>query len=862
MIAFFVEYMKFLNKIYLIVLIWLLALIFRDGIISLVLRFFPIISSVPNNNWLIQIAYIAIVILLYVVDLKNILNQRYWYSYRLLYIIALTFFVLLFRSSDIVEFNHVPGMPISYLDVSLTLSLSIELIFMICLFFKKEEQMEPDDSISSFVYDNPVKIDDFRREEHAISLVNKIVSTLSSDIESSFCILLNEQYGVGKTSFLNLIKKNADIAKLEYVEFRPWLSESPSQMMQDFLLRLEEEFRISYPSLAKELQAYARVISGIRVGFLELAFNRDLKPQSLTNRRKAIEDKMKDNRKPLLVLVDDVDRLDSSELLALLKIIRNTADFPYLCYVLAADKESITQNLRNEGIVNTDLYLRKFFNLELSLPPVDNEVLDILRYKLENILKELVELNVDVYRCAQSIVNLESIRDVFITPRDVYRFINLLSYTFDLMKKSEILKEVNAMDVILITLIQFISPEWYKVLRDRNDKILNYNISNGRYSLKDGWASVFNNDSIQDASKSNNGAVNNSELNVSFNELIVKTQRDPMNALKSIILNMFSSNDSKIKDRICYRSEYFKYFAGHYRNNELTTAEAFAFINSSYTNFSKEMGGVLHEDKVSSFLHKMSLFVEENVDKDRVDLLKKTMKAAQRKYHFHPNDSISILYPNSIEEQIIKKLFITTGNNSNLLTDTIIRNGRKGLEDMITGDTRYPFLCLVLGSFVVMNDYHFVYGDDFPLHLKTKLIDTFINKELKQNKKILGSICIIPYLRDLYPVYWEQSFRDFILESPEPLPWIYLIIKRDKDTTIWDNDYIHSVFKDDTEYMKISKELYDKNKMSSDIYSDLINLFRTRFGIFQTTKHPFIDASLEWQRNNIKTKKRKKNNIC
>ena len=856
-----VEYMKLLHKVFLLFILGLLAFVFKDGIISLIVKVFPIITSVPKDNWYIQIALIAIVILLYIIGIKNILNQRGWFSYRFLCIYVLAVFDIIFRSSDKIELYHAKDLPISYLDVCIILSLLIELVLSLNLLYKKENKkgikMERDDSISSFVYDNPAQNNYFRREKHAKSLVNKIVSTLSGDIESSFCILLNEQYGVGKTSFFNLIKEKADDVKLDYIEFRPWLSESSSLMMQDFLLRLEEELRISYPLLAKELQAYARVISGIQVGFVEVAFNRDLKPQSLTNRRKAIEDQMKKLRKPLLVLVDDVDRLDSLELLSLLKIIRNTADFPYLCYVLAADKESITQNLQKEGIVNTDLYLRKFFNLEISLPPVDNEVLEILKEKLEIILEEHAELKVDIKGCAQSIVNLESIRDVFITPRDVYRFINLLSYTFDLMKKSDMLKEVNVLDVILITLIQFISPEWYKVLRDRNDKLLDYNITNGRYSLKKDWASLFNKKSMLEFLRSND-LDNNPDKDVPLNELIVKTQRDPMNALKSIILSMFSSGGFQKRDRICYKSEYFKYFAGHYRNNEITSAEAFAYINSSYADFSKVINGISNEDKLLSFLHKMSLYVDENQVEDRVDLLKKTMMAAQKKYEFHKTTPISKLYPNTIEEQIIRKLFIITGNDT-ILTTNDIRYGRNELENFIITDTRYPLLCLVLASFDLANDYHFVYGDSVLLDLKTRLINVFTSRELKQNNNIDVAIRSIPYFRLLYPVHWEQSFTKYLLELKNPLPWFYRCLRMDKNRIEWNTPYFNIVFKDYTVCKKIAILLCDKKKMSSDVYEDMIEIFKIRdLNSLSETKHPFIDAFLDWYKNNTNKNNRNK----
>ncbi|MBR5781922.1 MAG: hypothetical protein IKY27_08075 [Bacteroidales bacterium] len=69
-----------------------------------------------------------------------------------------------------------------------------------------------------------------------------------------------------------------------------------------------------------------------------------------------------------IILVDDVDRLQAKELLDLLKLIRDTADFPYIIYVVAADKVALKSTLESTGIKETELYLRKFFNLEVMFP--------------------------------------------------------------------------------------------------------------------------------------------------------------------------------------------------------------------------------------------------------------------------------------------------------------------------------------------------------------------------------------------------------------------------------------------------------------------------------------------------------------
>lgn len=849
---------KVLKRTIVVVCIWLLAFVFREGLFSLIEKSFPFTSRVPNNNWYIQLALFGVVTLLYACNWKYLLYRRELFPNRFKIILAGIAFFLLFRYSNRIEYYHAPNVCLSYLGMCFIWAILIELAIIIYHLLQKDATQEPHNSTNVFVYDAPAKQDGLKRGMHAGTLINKIVSTLrQNNIETSFCILLNEQYGAGKSSFFNLLKKNARNVNLRYIEFRPWLSDSPSSMMQDFLMLLEEELRISSPSLAKDVQAYSRMISGIHVGFIELAFNSDLRPQSLTKRRDLLVQKMKESPQPLLILVDDVDRLDSQELLSLLKLIRNTADFPYLCYILAADKDSISQNLKNKGIVDTDLYLRKFFNLELAFPPVDNELLELLSKNLTNELKKYSIPEHRIRECTQFVGNIESIQDVFTTPRDIYRFINLVSYSLDLLRKGDLLQEVNVLDVILITLVQFISPEWYKVLRDRNDKLLDYVLSSGRYVLNKKKVAYFYTRRVLETLKAVEEQHTltmekvNPNVETQLSEIISSTQRDPMNALKGIISGMFgSSTDTKTPERICYKNEFFKYFAGHYRNNELTTAEAFAYFNSSFSDFAKTING-LNREKTISLIHKMRLYVEENNGYNKVDILQKIMKLAQKSYSFS-GVSESAQYPNSVEERIVRSMFFSAEKRKDRL-DSRLGKEKNELFEFFNRDTRYSLISVVLKSFRVSDDFHFIYGDDVPVKLQEALIDRFIFKELRQNPIKDNVINVIPELRRMNEVYWDESFKRFIIGLKNPMPWFYRFVIKRRNKIVWNNTYIETVFAGSFDYQELFRDLND-SQISQEVKRDFMKLLANTNAItISEESHPFITEAMAWHRKNSPT---------
>ena len=838
--------------------VWLSAFLVRDWLSLLIEKLGPLTRSVQNESWTVQIVMIAIVALLYVAAWGRCWSSRDLFPSRLKVILVILAFYLLFRFSGHFEFYHVPVIRVGYIDFCFILSLCIEIILLVFKLSSRGSDLVLDSSAIPFVYDSPAKEDGLNRGGQAKMLVKKVAATLSGDnLETSFCVLLNERYGAGKTSFFHLVKDEAEKVNLPCIEFRPWLSDSPSAMMQDFLMLLESNLRSPDPDLAESVKSYARVISGIQIGLLEVALNNDLKPQPISNRREQLAKAMAESKKPILVLIDDVDRLDSQELVELLKLIRNTADFPYLCYVLAADKESLSDNLKEAKIKDTDLYMRKFFNLELTFPPDDNDLMGILDNKLTGTLRAFSYEPALIRECIADIRKVESIRDVFVTPRDINRFINLVSYTLDMMRSGELLKEVNVIDLLYITLVQFISPEWYKVLKDRNDKILRYRISSGRYSVHGKKLSAFytqsqvtaienREDSKQKEQKSEKKA------NPTLEDVISETRLDPFNALKSIIYTLFAvDTDTKTPERICYKNEYFKYFAGHYKSEEYSSAEAFSFIDAPMNSFSEEVASIRTNARAESLLHKMLLYLSEDLIQDRVSYLQKLMLIAEKLYSYNPRVTLDTQYKNSTEKLIVSNLFLTWDNPVDDLSEALNSESSR-LVQFISEDNRFAHLALILKTLYPRDGLHFVYGDDMPAQLREMLIDRFLQYLGKHpfSKDLLNDI---PYLREMYRVYWEENFRSFVQKSPDPLSWVYRFITVNKEGKIvWDKPFINAIAENAS-----NLKTYTTQDLGITIPIDILEDMGTiTVGNDQTrlteAAHPFVKAAMDWRREQAK----------
>lgn len=849
---------SFLKELAIIGAVWLTAFLLRDWLTSLIEKLCPLTGSVQNESWAVQIVMIAIVALLYVAVWPHIRTDQSLFPPRLKVILIALAFYLLFRFSERFEFYHVPGIRIGYIDFCFILFLCLEFFLVVSKMHPKGSELVLESSAEPFIYDAPARKDGLNRGGQAKLFVEKIASTLGGEeLETSFCVLLNERFGAGKTSFFHLIKDEAEKLNLPCIEFRPWLSDSPSAMMQDFLMLLESNLRRPAPDLADAVKSYARVISGVQIGLLEVALNNELKPSSISNRRDQLADAMAESKKPFLVLIDDVDRLDSQELVELLKLIRNTADFPYLCYVLAADKESLSDNLKEAKIKDTDLYMRKFFNLELTFPPEDNDLMGILENKLTETLRAFGYEPAQIRECIGAIWHVESIRDVFITPRDINRFINLVSYTLDLMKSGGLLNEVNVIDLLYITLVQFISPEWYKVLKDRNDKILRYGIDSGRYSVHGKKLSAFYTQS-QVAAIENRQDSKQKELksdkkdSPALQDVILGAKPDPLNALKSIIYTLFAGDtDTKTPERICYKNEYFKYFAGHYKSEEYSSAEAFSFIEAPMKSFSEEVASIKSSVRAESLLHKMLLYLSEDLIKDRVDYLQKLMLIAEKLYSDNPRVTLDARYKNSTEKLIVSNLFLSWNDPVEELSEELNSESNR-LVKLVSEDKRYAHLALILKTLYPRDGLHFVYGDDMPVRLREMLIDRFLKDLGEQpfNKDLLD---VMPYLREMYRVYWEDNFRSFVQKSPDPLSWVYRFITVNKEGKIvWDRSFINAVAESTSNLKTYATQdlgITVPGNVLEDMGSITVGNDQTRL---TEASHPFVKAAMDWRRKQAK----------
>jgi KAP family P-loop domain len=184
-------------------------------------------------------------------------------------------------------------------------------------------------------------------------------------------VALHGDLGDGKTSVLNLLRKLIERDAI-VVSFSAWLPGSESTLALDLFRDIATECRkaIYVPQLRKRALSFARTLSGsasFLSGLKELIPN-----QSQKDEIQELHASFARIPVPIVVLLDEVDRMQKDELFVLLKIIRGASSIPNVTFICAYSEDEVRKRLDINGDLSYD-YLEKFFpvSVNLSAPAPD-----------------------------------------------------------------------------------------------------------------------------------------------------------------------------------------------------------------------------------------------------------------------------------------------------------------------------------------------------------------------------------------------------------------------------------------------------------------------------------------------------------
>ncbi|MCL4743704.1 MAG: KAP family NTPase, partial [Phycisphaerales bacterium] len=293
---------------------------------------------------------------------------------------------------------------------------------------------------------------------------------------TSMVVGIHGPWGDGKTTVLNMLQADLEAdGETATVEFNPWRFTDEPSMLAGFFRVLAGVIRakLTTPSEAvagwiEKIGRYASVVD-TRLGRAGEVAEAHAEA-SLEELRSRLSEALTSADKRIVVLVDDIDRLDKHETHTLFRLIKACADFPNVCYVLAFDDVAVAKSLGERfgggNEASGRAFLEKIIQVPLKLPVAMKEDLRSLCFQQvdQAITAAGIELSKeDAGGFVSGFDRGVSIR--LDTPRAAKRYGNGLMFALPMLKG-----EVNIVDLLLIESVRAFYPAIYEIIRVNHDE--------------------------------------------------------------------------------------------------------------------------------------------------------------------------------------------------------------------------------------------------------------------------------------------------------------------------------------------------------------------------------------------------------
>ena len=343
-----------------------------------------------------------------------------------------------------------------------------------------EPGLSPDQPVASAEFDY------LGRGEFASLLAKQLV-----EYEDKQCLVVAfyAPWGAGKSSLLHLLSNelerpvDSSARSPILIKFNPWNFSGLQSLISTFFRELETGIGSSEQKLSKNIQKSLQALSIILAAgelspvggssfaagsrLLQRASDmRQKQSESLETIKNRINKELRRLGRRIFILIDDVDRLDQESMRYMFRLIRLNADFDYVTYVLAFDRNVVESVLEMEQGVSGHEYLEKIVQVGFDIPPAEPS-------KLKRIFLRRTE-NLGIFPPSNDEndirwTELETVGfyNLIRTPRDVVRYTNGLVVNGGIVKE-----EVNPVDFAVLEAIRTFAPELYAFIRENRDIVL------------------------------------------------------------------------------------------------------------------------------------------------------------------------------------------------------------------------------------------------------------------------------------------------------------------------------------------------------------------------------------------------------
>jgi hypothetical protein len=299
------------------------------------------------------------------------------------------------------------------------------------------------------------------------------------------------RWGSGKSSLINLtqaaLRKRADRDRPHVIEFKPWMVGERDALLQAMFaelvagidqielkagdatgvtIRKAQRAATAVREFAGLLGGAGKVVKagsagipvvGWLIGIAEDFFHsagKD-KPKSLAASKKKVCKRLGKLNRALVVVIDDLDRLEPAEIVEVLRLVRSVADFPKITYVLSYDQDIVSHAVEVATQVSDGhAYIEKIVQITVPVPHL--EAFDLRRW----FERELKDMNLtggkEVERRIFEIIDREG-GQYLVTPRAVVRTLDSIRFHWAVLEG-----RVDLTDFIWLQFVKVGNPALYE----------------------------------------------------------------------------------------------------------------------------------------------------------------------------------------------------------------------------------------------------------------------------------------------------------------------------------------------------------------------------------------------------------------
>ena len=181
---------------------------------------------------------------------------------------------------------------------------------------------------------------------------------------------------------------------------------------------------------------------------------------TLDQLREELQKLLSKRDKPLLIVLDDLDRLSAEQMKATFQLVKAHMDFANVVFLLLFQRDTVEQGLSKVGFDGA-VYLEKIIQVPFSVPAIATSQLEaVLFQRLDAILTREQQLQQRFEQDYWGQMFQRGMRPFFSNLRHIYRYASTLEFHCRLLRGTEV-AEVNAVDLFALECLRVFAPETY-----------------------------------------------------------------------------------------------------------------------------------------------------------------------------------------------------------------------------------------------------------------------------------------------------------------------------------------------------------------------------------------------------------------